>query len=85
MFLKKELAGGEEKQADDGDDEPKRDPLVRTKMPFGGLIDDIKCRYPQYLSDLKVVQQCQLPAVLEVVNSAGNRSNQSVTRSTSLI
>merc|ERR1711962_593677 len=31
----------------------KRNPLQRTKMPFGGLIDDIRYRYPLYLSDIK--------------------------------
>jgi len=42
-----------------GDDEkadgepPKRNPMQRTKVPFGGLIDDIKERYPKYLSDFK--------------------------------
>ena len=29
------------------------DPLHRTKRPFGGLINDIKRRYPKYISDLK--------------------------------
>jgi len=41
----------------DGDDKdkgpPKRNPLKRTSTPFGGLIDDIKNRYPQFLSDIK--------------------------------
>jgi len=41
----------------DGDDKdkgpPKRNPLKRTSIPFGGLIDDIKNRYPQFLSDIK--------------------------------
>merc|ERR1719356_77354 len=31
----------------------KRNPLMRTSMPFGGLIDDIKYRYKVYLSDIK--------------------------------
>lgn len=43
----------EKKGEEDGEETPKRNPLVRTKIPFGGLIDDIKCRYPQYLSDIK--------------------------------
>jgi len=43
---------------DDGEDDkdkgpPKRNPLQRTSIPFGGLIDDIKNRYPQFLSDFK--------------------------------
>ncbi|ELT99392.1 hypothetical protein CAPTEDRAFT_129057 [Capitella teleta] len=29
------------------------DPLRRTKRPFGGLVNDIKRRYPKYLSDIK--------------------------------
>ena len=42
-----------------GDDEkstgepPKRNPMQRTNVPFGGLIEDIKERYPKYLSDFK--------------------------------
>lgn len=39
------LAGEEEKKPSDDD------PLRRTKRPFGGLINDIKRRYPFYLSD----------------------------------
>merc|ERR1719397_24813 len=42
---------GEDKESDG--EPPKRNPLVRTKVPFGGLIDDIKQRYPKYLSDFK--------------------------------
>ncbi|XP_042242077.1 band 3 anion transport protein-like isoform X2 [Homarus americanus] len=39
---------------DDGDKKPPpRDPLMRTGKPFYGLIQDIKIRYPQYLSDLR--------------------------------
>ncbi|XP_014613873.1 PREDICTED: anion exchange protein 2 isoform X3 [Polistes canadensis] len=40
------LAGEEEKKPPDGDD-----PLRRTRRPFGGIINDIKRRYPHYLSD----------------------------------
>lgn len=29
------------------------DPLKRSGVPFGGLIHDIRRRYPQYMSDLK--------------------------------
>ncbi|XP_015585826.1 band 3 anion transport protein isoform X2 [Cephus cinctus] len=45
--LKKALLAGEDgkKPPDDGD------PLRRTRRPFGGLINDIKRRYPFYLSD----------------------------------
>jgi len=31
-----------------------RNPFERTRVPFGGVIEDIKERYPQYLSDIKV-------------------------------
>uniref|UniRef100_A0A669CY93 Anion exchange protein n=1 Tax=Oreochromis niloticus TaxID=8128 RepID=A0A669CY93_ORENI len=36
-----------------GDHEQEVDPLKRSGMPFGGLIHDIRRRYPQYVSDLK--------------------------------
>ncbi|KAG7211528.1 hypothetical protein KM043_010790 [Ampulex compressa] len=45
--VKKALLAGEEEKKPPGDD----DPLRRTKRPFGGLINDIKRRYPYYLSD----------------------------------
>jgi len=32
---------------------PPRNPLSRTSTPFGGLLGDIKQRYPQYLEDIK--------------------------------
>lgn len=42
---------------DDNDDKKKKspfnDPLVRTKTPFGGVINDWKRRFPWYLSDFK--------------------------------
>ncbi|CAH1133077.1 unnamed protein product [Ceutorhynchus assimilis] len=37
--------GGEKKP-------PFKDPLERTKRPWGGLINDLKRRYPHYLSDI---------------------------------
>ncbi|XP_011258427.1 band 3 anion exchange protein isoform X2 [Camponotus floridanus] len=42
--IKKALLAGEEEKRP-------LDPLRRTKRPFGGLINDIKRRYPFYLSD----------------------------------
>lgn len=36
-----------------GDRKPPDDPLKRTKRPFGGLINDIKRRFPYYPSDIK--------------------------------
>ncbi|XP_076858589.1 anion exchange protein 3 isoform X2 [Brachyhypopomus gauderio] len=35
------------------DEEPEVDPLKRSGIPFGGLIHDIRRRYPHYISDLK--------------------------------
>ncbi|XP_034170972.1 anion exchange protein Ae2 isoform X2 [Osmia lignaria lignaria] len=46
--VKKALLAGEEEKKPPDD----LDPLRRTKRPFGGLINDIKRRYPYYLSDL---------------------------------
>ncbi|XP_075033381.1 band 3 anion transport protein isoform X2 [Mixophyes fleayi] len=34
-------------------EEPAEDPLQRTGKPFGGLVRDIKRRYPKYLSDIR--------------------------------
>ncbi|KAM9296269.1 band 3 anion transport protein [Gastrophryne carolinensis] len=34
-------------------EEPPEDPLQRTGKPFGGLVRDIKRRYPKYLSDIR--------------------------------
>merc|ERR1712106_313779 len=49
--------GGGSGGDDEGDEKdkgpPKRNPLQRTNIPFGGLIEDIKNRYPQFLSDIK--------------------------------
>ncbi|XP_072270822.1 band 3 anion transport protein isoform X2 [Pyxicephalus adspersus] len=38
---------------DKGKEEPPEDPLQRTGKPFGGLVRDIKRRYPKYLSDIR--------------------------------
>ena len=35
------------------EEEEEDDPLKRTRKPFGGLIKDIRRRYPKYLSDIK--------------------------------
>uniref|UniRef100_A0A3Q3ENJ3 Anion exchange protein n=1 Tax=Labrus bergylta TaxID=56723 RepID=A0A3Q3ENJ3_9LABR len=47
------------------------DPLKRSGIPFGGLIHDIRHRYPQYVSDLKdaVDMQC-LAAVIFIYFAA---------------
>ncbi|XP_057326306.1 band 3 anion transport protein isoform X2 [Microplitis mediator] len=44
--IKKAILSGE-----DGKRPPDDDPLRRTRRPFGGIINDIKRRYPYYLSD----------------------------------
>jgi len=36
------------------DEDVKRNPFARTRTPFGGLINDIRIRYPKYISDIKV-------------------------------
>lgn len=41
------------------DKKPKDDPLRRTKRPFGGLLNDIKRRFPYYYSDIKDGLNCQ--------------------------
>ncbi|XP_035995546.1 anion exchange protein 3 isoform X2 [Fundulus heteroclitus] len=51
----KEVILEEEEEADQ-----EVDPLKRSGVPFGGLIHDVRRRYPQYISDLKdaVDMQC---------------------------
>ena len=39
--------------ASEGEEEEEDDPLKRTGRPFGGLFNDIRRRYPKYLSDIK--------------------------------
>lgn len=46
LFSTALLAGDEEKKPPDD-----HDPLRRTRRPFGGLINDMKRRYPHYVSD----------------------------------
>lgn len=36
---------------DEGPELPKEDPLVRTGVPFGGMVRDLKRRYRHYVSD----------------------------------
>ncbi|MGH0114464.1 UNVERIFIED_CONTAM: hypothetical protein FKN15_017764 [Acipenser sinensis] len=45
-------------------EEVEDDPLKRTGIPFGGLVKDIKRRYPQYLSDLRDVLHTQCLAAV---------------------
>lgn len=37
---------------DDGKKPPDDNPLRRTRRPFGGLVNDLKRRYPHYWSDI---------------------------------
>uniref|UniRef100_A0A669D4Q2 Anion exchange protein n=1 Tax=Oreochromis niloticus TaxID=8128 RepID=A0A669D4Q2_ORENI len=45
--------GGFVSPEEEEEGEQEVDPLKRSGMPFGGLIHDIRRRYPQYVSDLK--------------------------------
>lgn len=40
------------------------DPLKRSGIPFGGLIHDIRRRYPRYISDLKDAMDTQCIAAV---------------------
>jgi len=55
--MKKSVEASEKKDGDgDGDEkgggEEEEDPLKRTNVPFGGIIKEIKGRYPKYWSDI---------------------------------
>ncbi|XP_045464618.1 anion exchange protein 2 isoform X2 [Harmonia axyridis] len=52
--------------AGDGDEKkPPYNPLERTRKPWGGLINDLKRRYPYYLSDVKdgINAQCAAASI----------------------
>ena len=54
--VKKMVEISEKKDGDDaggGKDGEEEDPLRRTNVPFGGIIKEIKLRYPKYWSDIK--------------------------------
>ncbi|XP_053118369.1 band 3 anion transport protein [Hemicordylus capensis] len=57
---KEEEVKVEVRKPDDHDD-----PLCRTRKPFGGLVRDIKRRYPKYLSDIK--DACNPQALAAVI------------------
>lgn len=40
------------------------DPLKRSGVPFGGLIHDVRRRYPQYVSDLRDALDTQCVAAV---------------------
>ncbi|XP_076121159.1 solute carrier family 4 member 1a (Diego blood group) [Alosa pseudoharengus] len=47
-----------------GPEEPREDPLARTGVPFGGMINDIKRRYRHYLSDFTDAVNAQVLAAV---------------------
>lgn len=58
-------------KAEEEEEEAEDDPLKRTGIFFGGLVRDIKRRYPKYLSDIRdaLHSQC-LAAVLFIYFAA---------------
>lgn len=60
-----------EVKAEEEEEEAEDDPLKRTGIFFGGLVRDIKRRYPKYLSDIRdaLHSQC-LAAVLFIYFAA---------------
>ncbi|KAL1006893.1 hypothetical protein UPYG_G00078580 [Umbra pygmaea] len=63
-LLAKEPKSREEKEALLSPEKPGDDPLQRTRRPFGGLIRDVKRRYPKYLSDFKDALNPQCAAAI---------------------
>lgn len=47
-----------------GDEEQDVDPMKRSGVPFGGLLHDIRRRYPHYMSDLKDALDTQCAAAV---------------------
>ncbi|XP_072325073.1 anion exchange protein 3-like [Scyliorhinus torazame] len=56
-FPVKDISGELKEEVED-------DPLKRTRIPFGGLVRDIKRRYPKYLSDIQDAMNCQCLAAI---------------------
>uniref|UniRef100_A0A4W5NGP6 Anion exchange protein n=1 Tax=Hucho hucho TaxID=62062 RepID=A0A4W5NGP6_9TELE len=63
-LLAKEPKSQEEKEALLSPGKPGDDPLQRTGRPFGGLIRDVKRRYPKYASDFKDALNAQCAAAV---------------------
>ncbi|KAK6292803.1 hypothetical protein J4Q44_G00363040 [Coregonus suidteri] len=63
-LLAKEPKSQEEKEALLSPGKPGDDPLQRTGRPFGGLIRDVKRRYPKYVSDFKDALNAQCAAAV---------------------
>ncbi|KAL0985587.1 hypothetical protein UPYG_G00159010 [Umbra pygmaea] len=55
---------GEVSQDEQEDDDLDVDPMRRSGIPFGGLIHDIKRRYPRYVSDIKDALDSQCVAAV---------------------
>uniref|UniRef100_A0A8C7JRB1 Anion exchange protein n=1 Tax=Oncorhynchus kisutch TaxID=8019 RepID=A0A8C7JRB1_ONCKI len=63
-LLAKEPKSQKEKEALLSPGMPGDDPLQRTGRPFGGLIRDVKRRYPKYVSDFKDALNAQCAAAI---------------------
>uniref|UniRef100_A0A673YTH9 Anion exchange protein n=1 Tax=Salmo trutta TaxID=8032 RepID=A0A673YTH9_SALTR len=63
-LLAKEPKSQKEKEALLSPGKPGDDPLQRTGRPFGGLIRDVKRRYPKYVSDFKDALNAQCAAAV---------------------
>uniref|UniRef100_A0A8C8GY69 Anion exchange protein n=1 Tax=Oncorhynchus tshawytscha TaxID=74940 RepID=A0A8C8GY69_ONCTS len=63
-LLAKEPKSQKEKEALLSPGKPGDDPLQRTGRPFGGLIRDVKRRYPKYVSDFKDALNAQCAAAI---------------------
>uniref|UniRef100_A0A3B5M660 Anion exchange protein n=1 Tax=Xiphophorus couchianus TaxID=32473 RepID=A0A3B5M660_9TELE len=57
-------AHGAEQDSKGTGPEPEVDPLKRSGVPFGGLIHDMRRRYPQYVSDLRDALDTQCVAAV---------------------
>ncbi|RXM34480.1 Anion exchange protein 3 [Acipenser ruthenus] len=64
MLASADLDGMKKENEEERREEVEDDPLKRTGIPFGGLLKDIKRRYPQYLSDLRDVLHTQCLAAV---------------------
>ncbi|XP_068200027.1 anion exchange protein 2b isoform X2 [Antennarius striatus] len=60
----KEPKSREEKEALLTPEKKSDDPLERTRRPFGGLVRDVRRRYPKYLSDFKDALNSQCMAAI---------------------
>jgi hypothetical protein len=56
---------------EEGEKPPYDDPLRRTRVPFGGLVNDVKRRFPHYKSDITegLNLQCLAAAIYVLCSS----------------